>query len=141
MEEAFEGADIVYPKSWAPFHVMQRRTGLLQKGDRPGLQELERECLANNARFQSWECDAARMKLTKGGEALYMHCLPADITGVSCKQGEVAADVFDKYRLPTYREAGFKPFVIAAMMVLSRFRDVPGLLRGIAEKGARRKLG
>jgi len=141
MEEAFQGADIVYPKSWAPFHVMQRRTGLLQKGDKPGLQELERECLANNAKFTSWECDAAKMKLTKGGEALYMHCLPADITGVSCKQGEVAADVFDKYRLPTYREAGFKPFVIAAMIVLSRFRDVPALLQRLAETGAPRKLG
>src|SRR5436190_636540 len=26
MEEAFKGADIVYPKSWAPFKVMQERT-------------------------------------------------------------------------------------------------------------------
>ena len=31
------------------------------------------------------------MKLTKGGKALYLHCLPADISGVSCKEGEVAA--------------------------------------------------
>ena len=30
MDEAFAGADIVYPKSWAPFHVMQRRTELLR---------------------------------------------------------------------------------------------------------------
>ena len=29
MEEAFSGADIVYPKSWAPFHVMEKRTELL----------------------------------------------------------------------------------------------------------------
>ncbi|HPT72225.1 MAG TPA: knotted carbamoyltransferase YgeW, partial [Candidatus Cloacimonadota bacterium] len=28
MEEAFEGADVVYPKSWAPFHVMVKRTEL-----------------------------------------------------------------------------------------------------------------
>ena len=89
MEDAFRDADVVYPKSWAPFAVMQRRTPLLQKGDRDGLKALEKECLANNARFKNWECDEKKMKLTRGGKALYMHCLPADISGVSCAQGEV----------------------------------------------------
>jgi ornithine carbamoyltransferase len=36
MEEAFRDADVVYPKSWAPFDVMQRRTPLLKEGDREG---------------------------------------------------------------------------------------------------------
>ena len=58
------------------------------------------------------------MKLTKNGSALYMHCLPADITGVSCKQGEVSASVFERYRKETYLEASYKPFIIAAMMFL-----------------------
>ena len=122
MEESFRNADIVYPKSWAPYGVMQRRTPLLQKGDRDGLKALEKECLANNARFKNWECDAKKMKLTKHGKALYLHCLPADISGVSCAQGEVAADVFEKYRIATYREASFKPFVIAAMIYLARVK-------------------
>ncbi|MEE8334894.1 MAG: knotted carbamoyltransferase YgeW, partial [Candidatus Neomarinimicrobiota bacterium] len=43
-----------------------------------------------------------------------------DISGVSCEKGEVSADVFEQYRLETYREASFKPFVIAAMMFLGR---------------------
>ena len=120
MEEAFENADVVYPKSWAPFQVMQRRTELLNKNDKPGLVELEKECLANNARFKNWECDERKMKLTKKGNALYMHCLPADISGVSCVQGEVSKNVFEKYRLATYAEAGFKPFVIAAIVFLTR---------------------
>jgi len=120
MEEAFRDAEVVYPKSWAPFDVMQRRTPLLQKGDRDGLKALEQECLANNARYKNWECDEKKMKLTKGGNALYMHCLPADISGVSCAQGEVSKGVFEKYRISTYREAGYKPFVIAAMMFLAR---------------------
>ena len=120
MEEAFRDADIVYPKSWAPYGVMQRRTPLLQKGDRDGLKALEKECLANNARFKNWECDEKKMKLTRGGEALYLHCLPADISGVSCAQGEVSAGVFEKYRIATYQEASFKPFVIAAMIFLAR---------------------
>jgi len=123
MADAFAGADIVYPKSWAPFTVMQQRTKLLREGNRTGLSELERECLARNAAFKSWECNEAMMSQTRGGKALYMHCLPADISTVSCAQGEVSADVFERYRLATYREAGFKPFVIAAMILLAARED------------------
>jgi knotted carbamoyltransferase YgeW len=120
MEEAFENADVVYPKSWAPYQVMQRRTELLNKNDKPGLVDLEKECLANNAQYKNWECDERKMNLTKKGNALYMHCLPADISGVSCIQGEVSKNVFEKYRLATYAEASFKPFVIAAIIFLTR---------------------
>ncbi len=123
MEAAFQDADIVYPKSWAPFQVMQQRTELLKKNDREGLQVLEKECLANNARFKNWECDETKMKLTKNGDALYMHCLPADISGVSCEQGEVSKNIFEKYRLATYHEAGYKPFIIAAMIVMTRIKN------------------
>ncbi len=134
MEDAFKDADVVYPKSWAPFHVMQRRTELLKKSDKAGLNELEKECLANNARYKNWECDAQKMKLTKKGEALYMHCLPADISGVSCVQGEVAKDVFEKYRLATYAEASYKPFVIAAMIFLIRMQNPVKKLEKIVGK-------
>jgi ornithine carbamoyltransferase len=72
------------------------------------------------------------MGVTRGGKALYMHCLPADITGVSCKQGEVAASVFDRYRRDTYREASHKPFVIAAMMLLTRFAEPARILGALA---------
>ncbi len=123
MEDAFNQADVVYPKSWAPFHVMQRRTEFLKKSDKQGLSELEKECLSNNARFKNWECDGKKMKLTKNGNALYMHCLPADISGVSCSQGEVAKEVFEKYRLETYKEASFKPFIIASMVFLTRMQS------------------
>ena len=128
MTEAFTEADIVYPKSWAPYRVMEERTVLLKQGDREGLKTLEKECLANNARFKNWECDEAKMKRTRGGSALYMHCLPADISGVSCERGEVAREVFEKYRLETYREAGYKPFVIAAMIAMARIPDLPAHL-------------
>ena len=137
MEEAFRGADVVYPKSWAPYDVMLKRTPLLKKGDKEGLKQLEKECLANNARYKSWECDEAKMKLTKGGDALYMHCLPADISNVSCSQGEVSKGVFEKYRLATYEEASYKPFIIAAMIFLSRVKDSPGLMKKLAAGAAR----
>ncbi len=125
MDEAFQGADIVYPKSWAPYHVMQRRTELLKVSDKDGLKLLEKECLANNAKHTDWECTRAKMDLTAGKKALYMHCLPADITDVSCKAGEVSADVFEQYRIPTYHEASYKPFVISALMFLTRIQN-PG---------------
>jgi knotted carbamoyltransferase YgeW len=138
MEEAFEGADIVYPKSWAPFSVMQRRTELLHAGDQAGLKELEKECLANNAQHKAWECNEQKMKLTRNGKALYMHCLPADISNVSCREGEVQDTVFNRYRLETYREAGHKPFVIAAMILLSRFRNAAGILAALQHRATPR---
>jgi knotted carbamoyltransferase YgeW len=134
MEHAFQGADIVYPKSWAPYEVMGRRTELLKKNDKEGLKGLEKECLANNAKFTSWECDRAKMNTTKGGKALYMHCLPADITDVSCKAGEVSAEVFEQYRIPTYQEAAYKPFVISALMFLERIQDPKAKLAAIVER-------
>ncbi len=139
MEDAFKNADIVYPKSWAPFNVMQRRTVLLNSNDKPGLKELEKECLANNAKFKNWECDENKMKLTKKGEALYMHCLPADISGVSCTEGEVSKDVFEKYRLATYAEAGYKPFVIAALMFLTRMENPTEKMKQLLESNQNRR--
>jgi knotted carbamoyltransferase YgeW len=140
MESAFKDADIVYPKSWAPFKVMERRTALLEQGDHAGLKTLEKECLENNAKFKSWECDEAKMKLTKGGKAVYMHCLPADITGVSCKAGEVAADTFEKARIGTYKEAGYKPFVIAAMIAACTKKDPSAVLAGLLKENRKRVI-
>ncbi len=140
MDEAFEDADIVYPKSWAPFQVMERRTALLREGRAQELAVLEKECLSQNEKFVDWECTWDRMKRTRHGRALYMHCLPADITDVSCDHGEVAADVFDHYRLPTYRQAGHKPFVIAAMILLTRFADPAAVLQRAIERGIPRRL-
>ena len=114
-------ADVVYPKSWAPAHVMRERTRLLRGGEREQLARLESEALANNAKYKAWECDTAKMQSTRGGRALYMHCLPADVSGVNCAEGEVSKDVFERARFDTYREAGYKPFVIAAMILGTRF--------------------
>lgn len=123
MAAAFEGADIVYPKSWAPFNAMQKRTELYGNNDLDGITALEKELLDQNATFKEWECTQALMDLTKNGRALYLHCLPADISGVSCVQGEVAAAVFEHYRDPLYKQASFKPYIIAAMIFLAKFSN------------------
>lgn len=138
MAEAFAGADIVYPKSWAPFAAMERRTNLYGEGDFDGIKALEKELLTQNANHKDWECTEELMKTTTGGKALYMHCLPADITGVSCKEGEVAASVFDRYRVPLYKEAGFKPYIIAAMMFLSKMENPAKVLKALEEQGQKR---
>ena len=78
------------------------------------------------------------MSLTKDGKALYLHCLPADITDVSCAAGEVAASVFDRYRDPLYKQASFKPYIIAAMIFLAKVKDPAKKLLELEEKNTKR---
>ncbi|WP_265457223.1 knotted carbamoyltransferase YgeW [Enterococcus sp. HY326] len=134
MAEAFKDADIVYPKSWAPFAMMEKRTDLYGNGDFDGIDRLEKELLQQNAKHKDWECTEEMMQLTKEGKALYMHCLPADITGVSCEEGEVEASVFDRYRVELYKEASYKPYIIAAMIFLSKIEKPTETLQALAEK-------
>ncbi|MBQ9247328.1 MAG: knotted carbamoyltransferase YgeW [Ruminococcus sp.] len=139
MKEAFKDADIVYPKSWASFAAMEKRTDLYGKGDFDGIDKLEKELLAENAAHKDWECTEEMMSLTRDGKALYLHCLPADITDVSCKQGEVAASVFDRYRAPLYKQASYKPYIIAAMIFLAKVKDPAKALEELEAKGKERK--
>lgn len=139
MAEAFDGADIVYPKSWAPYAAMEKRTKLYGDGDDAGIKALEKELLAQNAQHKDWECTEKLMGSTNNKSALYMHCLPADISGVSCTEGEVEASVFDRYRVPLYKEASFKPYIIAAMMLSSKFKDPAGVLSDL-EKNAPKRI-
>ncbi len=140
MKEAFKDADIVYPKSWAPFAAMEKRTNLYAENDLEGIKALEKELLAQNAQHKDWACTEEMMKLTRDGKALYMHCLPADISGVSCVEGEVAASVFDRYRDPLYKEASYKPYVIAAMILLEKFKNPAKVLAELERRGQARQF-
>ncbi|MBF0209183.1 MAG: knotted carbamoyltransferase YgeW, partial [Oligoflexia bacterium] len=60
------------------------------------------------------------------------------ITSVSCKEGEVSASVFEKYRIETYKEAGFKPFIIAAMILTSRFKSPSKVLENLMKREIQR---
>nr|WP_317285214.1 knotted carbamoyltransferase YgeW [uncultured Parolsenella sp.] len=121
MEEAFEDADIVIPKSWAPYAAMERRTNLYAEGDDAGIAALEKELLAQNATHKDW-CSTTDLmaKTANGQDTIFMHPLPADISGVSCEHGEVMADVFDMHRDGMYKEASYKPYAIAAMIFLQK---------------------
>ena len=123
MAEAFDGADVVCAKSWAPFDAMVERTARHDVGDTSGIRELETQLLEHNAEHRDWTVTAELMRTTRNGEALYLHPLPADITGVSCDAGEVEADVFGAHRTSLYRQAGNKPYAIAAMLFLQKVAD------------------
>ncbi|MBM3436674.1 MAG: knotted carbamoyltransferase YgeW [Bacteroidetes bacterium] len=140
MEEAYNNADIVYSKSWAPMHIMKKRTELLTQNLDEELKNLEKECLNYNARYTNWECTGELMKRTRNGNALYMHCLPADISSVSCKKGEVQQEVFEKYRIQTYIEAGYKPYIIASMIVNNKFQDPVSLIKSMVSDSMKHRV-
>ena len=140
MKEAFKDADIVYPKSWAPFKAMEERTELYGKGDFKGIDELEKKLLKQNAEHKDWTCNEDMMKLTKDGKGLYLHCLPADITGVSCKEGEVESSVFDKFRDDLYKEASYKPYIIAAMIYLAKIKEPVKGIEKMVKDNIERKI-
>ena len=118
MDEAFDGAVAVYPKSWGPFDLMTERVAANTAGDAEAMADIERRALERNARFTDWICDERRMGLTAGGDALYMHCLPADIGA------EVTPGVMDRHRVNVAREANFKVYVIMAMLAAAKLPDL-----------------
>ena len=140
MKEAFKDADIVYPKSWAPFAAMEERTKLYQKGDKAGIDALEKKLLAQNAEHKDCACTEEMMKLRKDGKALYLHCLPADISGLSCPEGEVDNSVFDRYIFPLYNQASYKPYIIASMIFLAKVKDPVKALMAMDAADKQRKM-
>ena len=131
LADAVGDADVVCAKSWGPFDAMVERTALHDAGDADGIRAVERRLLGQNAEHRGWTVTAELMRTTRHGRALYLHPLPADITGVSCPAGEVDGDVFDGHRSALYRQAGNKPYAIAAMVLLQRVADPEAVLRDL----------
>ena len=125
MDEAFAGADVVYPKSWGPYDLMLERVAANRARDKAGMNEIERRALERNAGHRDWICDERRMGLTRGGKALYMHCLPADIGA------EVTPGVMDRHRLNVAREANKKLYVIMSLLAIAKVPDLATKLEGL----------
>jgi knotted carbamoyltransferase YgeW len=124
MDAAFRDAEAVYPKSWGPHDLMLERVEAHRGRDAAGMKAIEARALARNAEHRDWICDERRMALTRGGEALYLHCLPADIGA------EVSPAVMTKHRMNVARQANHKVYVIMALLAVAK---VPDLARRLAE--------
>jgi len=124
MDEAFAGADAVYPKSWGPYELMQERVLANRAGDKPRMLDIERRALEQNASHRDWICDERRMGLTSG--ALYLHCLPADIGA------EVSPGVMERFRFSVARQANKKLYVIMALLAAAKLEDVSARLEALA---------
>ncbi len=114
MDAAFKDADVVYPKSWGPYDLMLERVDANSKRDKAAMGEIERRALDRNASHKDWICDERRMALTTGGDALYMHCLPADIGD------EVTPGVMAKHKINVAREANKKMYVVMALLAVAK---------------------
>jgi len=82
MQEGFQGADVIYPKSWgilSMFRSPEKATAIAQG-------------------YGSWICDERAMSWAKQ-DAKYMHCLPAD------RGNEVTDAVIDGPNSVVYQEA------------------------------------
>lgn len=121
MDQAFAGASAVYPKSWGPYDLMRERVQANRDEDTDAMQAIESRALERNAKHTEWICDERRMGLTAGGDALYMHCLPADIGA------EVTPGVMRKHVVDVAREASWKVYVIMAMLAI-------GKVEGLADR-------
>jgi ornithine carbamoyltransferase len=96
MEDAFTGADIVYPKSW----------GVESLFSQPA------EAMKVAQQYRSWICNEQRMALAKS-HAIYMHCLPAD------RGSEVTDAVIDGPQSRVYPEAENRMHTAKALMALT----------------------
>lgn len=96
MEEAFDGAHIVYPKSWGILELF----GESQKA------------LDIAKKYKHWICDEKKMELTDK-DSIYMHCLPAD------RGGEVTNSVIDGSRSVVYDEAENRLHTCKAIMSMT----------------------
>ena len=133
--DRFELLELLYNMRKANVDLTERLEAAEQK-----IQALEKELLAQNAGHKDWCCTEDLMALTKDKKALYLHCLPADINGVSCEEGEVEASVFDRYRDSLYRQASYKPYIIAAMIFLAKQKDPAATLEALTRRNAPRHM-
>lgn len=131
MDAAFADAEVVYPKSWGAYDLMHERVDANAAKDVSAMAAIEARALERNAQHTDWICDERRMGLTAGGDALYLHCLPADIGA------EVSPGVMARHRVDVGREANWKVYVVMALLATAKVPDLAATLAAIDEEVAR----
>jgi len=100
MDEAFEGADFVYPKCWTAARY-------LPPNKTPGDWDAIERLFDQN---KQWITNQGRMDLTNN--AWYMHCLPAD------RDQEVTDEIIDGPRSVVWEEAGNRLHTEKALLAM-----------------------
>jgi len=101
MDKAFEGADVVYPKSWGSLESMPPK---VPKVDEEGMLELMNK-------YKDWITTAEKLDLC-ARDVIYMHCLPAD------RGMEVTDEVIDGPHSVVFDEAENRLHAQNAIMAL-----------------------
>jgi ornithine carbamoyltransferase len=96
MDEAFEDADVVYPKSWGRLDAFTD----------------ESRALAESGAYSDWICDTRILELA-APDVLYMHCLPAD------RGREVTDEVIDGPHSVVFDQAENRMHTAKALMALT----------------------
>ena len=92
MEEEFQNAHVVYPKSWGP---------IVHTYEEEGLKLIDK--------YPEWVVDSEKMDLTCS-DSLYMHCMPAD------RDIEVTSEVLDGPHSVIFNEAENRLHINKALM-------------------------
>ena len=82
----------------------------------------------------------AKAEGEEGAETATAEVNPADISGLSCPEGEVDNSVFDRYLVPLYKQASYKPYIIAAMIFLAQVKDPVKALMDLDSADNKRKM-
>lgn len=101
MDEAFAGADFLYPKSWGPIMVTEDQD--------------EVEAMA--AKHTDWRATPERMDLANE-DAVYMHCMPVD------RGYEADDEVIDGPQSVIYQQAENRLHIQKALMALTMGGDL-----------------
>lgn len=104
MKEAFEGADVVYPKAWCPVSMLS----FPEEGKVSDHVKAQKEV----DKCKKWICDK-KMLSYASKDAYYMHCLPAD------RGMEVSNEVIDGPQSIVFDEAENRMHTIMAIMALT----------------------
>jgi ornithine carbamoyltransferase len=110
MDEAFRDADVVYPKSWGAYDLMVERVGANEAADSGELADIEQRALERNA--------------------LYMHCLPADIGS------EVSSGVMERHKVNVARQANWKMYVVMALLAGAKVPDLASALASLEQEAS-----